>query len=297
MTFDEQLQRSLATLSDRVRDELARVLVATGAEVAAHANEARDAAVHEASARAREEAEGRARIELQRLELQVQEMATAAAAREQRHATDVAAGERLVAAVRTIDRAASLSEILDRLVDCASREAARVGLLLARNGELRGWRFAGFGPSASPAGSILIRAEESGMIGEAVRTGAAVSSNPAEALAIPAFAQGQGDLESVAVPLIVSGDVAVVLYADRPSGGDAHLVTAPLTWSDMLELLARHAARCLEAATAIKAVHLLTDPPDIPESASSTVLAGATMPSIDGDRQAEPDLQNVELNT
>ena len=53
MTFDEQLQRSLGTLADRLRDEIARAFLAAGADVTAHANEARDAAVQEASARAR----------------------------------------------------------------------------------------------------------------------------------------------------------------------------------------------------------------------------------------------------
>ena len=58
-------------------------------------------------------------------------------------------GERLVGAMRSIEARARSSEILDTLVRCAGREAPRVGVLLVRDGELRGWRFIGFGAGSS----------------------------------------------------------------------------------------------------------------------------------------------------
>jgi hypothetical protein len=295
MTFEEQLQRSFGTLSDHLRDETARALIATGAEVAARANEARDAAVREAADAAREEAEATARVEIARLERQVQDMTADSESREQWRAADVAACERLVASVRAIDRAQSLSDILDMLVDCASREATRVGLLVVRNGELRGWRFAGFGDAADPAGSIVVRAEEGGIVGEAVRTGVAVWSAATGVLAAPAFAEGPGYHETLAVPLVVSGDVAAVLYADQATSDKEHPRSAALKWPDTLELFACHAARCLEAATAIKAVRVLTDPPEISESASSKAGADGPTASTNADLRSadarEPELR------
>ena len=230
MTFDEQLQRSLLTVSDRLRDQIAGALLAAGADVTAHANEAREAAVQEASARARADAEASAQVETARLERRMEEMNEASASLARGHAADVAACERLVDAVRALDRASSLSDILNALVDGASHEAARVGLLLVRNGELRGWRFTGFGPALEPARSVAIRAEEHGIIAEAMRTGVAVSSDAAGALAAPAFAELPGDRDRLAVPVIVSGDVAAVLYADQGSGEPTDGRSSSLKW-------------------------------------------------------------------
>jgi len=269
MTFDDQLQRSLGALADRVRDEVSRACLAAGEAVTAHANEARDAAAQAASTRAREEAEATARQEVARLELKIEEMTAVSASREQRLAADLATWARLVDALRVIDRAESLSEILDALIIGASREAARVGLLLTRQGELRGWRFVGFGPELEPARSVVVRAEESGVVGEAVRTGLPVSSAAPGAPAAPAFAQLAADRLCFAVPVIVSGEVAAVLYADQGAGENAVDPSSSVKWPDSLELFARHVARCIEAATAIKAVRVLTAPPEMPE------LAGA----------------------
>ena len=55
------------------------------------------------------------------------------------------------------------------------------------------------------------------------------------------------------MPVTVGGEVAALLYAD--DGGVAER-TAPASWPETLELLSRHAARCLEAQTAIRAARL-----------------------------------------
>jgi len=52
-----------------------------------------------------------------------------------------------------------------------------------------------------------------------------------------------------------------VLYADQGTGGEAGERPSTLTWPDAIEIMARHAARCLEAATAITAVRVLTERP------------------------------------
>ncbi len=227
-----------------------------------------------------------------------QHITAAFASLEQQRAADVAACARLLDGVRALDRSASLSEILDALVDAASHEVARAGLLLVRHGEMRGWRFSGFGPIVDPAHSLVVRIDESGIVGEAVRTGVAVTSESPGACAAPAFARLPADRVCLAVPVIVSGDVAAVLYADQGLDEEENRRASTFIWTSALELLVRHAARCLEAATAIKAVRVLTDPPEISESARSTASVADQATSLSADLvMARSDTREHELNT
>jgi len=184
-----------------------------------------------------------------------------AAARQTSHGTDdVAAGERLVDAIRAIDRARSLSEILDTLVGCAGREAPRASVLLMRNGQLRGWRFLGFDKKLDVARNLDVPAGDAGIIADAARSGQAVSTDARDASA-PAFAAlPQGGL-ATAVPIALAGQVVAILYADQPDASDSR----PPRWRVPLEILARHAASALEALTAFKAARSVVSqnaPPD-----------------------------------
>jgi hypothetical protein len=297
MTFDDTLQRAFETLTDRLRDDIAHAVQDVAREVAAHARTDRDAASDEAAtrvrseaerdaeqarteaerqadarlqievaaaeARGRDHAEAKAREEMAQLEHRVQERieAEVAASREDLRSADLGASERLIDAVRAMDRDRSLTEILDSLASCAGRETARVGLLLWQGGKLHGWRFIGFGPAFDAASTIVIPPEESGIIAEAIRTGDAISSDTSGALAAPAFAALPGGREGLAVPVTMNGDVIAVLYADQGTGTEAAPRPSSLTWPDAIEILARHASRCLEAATAITALRVLTERP------------------------------------
>jgi hypothetical protein len=320
MTFDDTLQRAFETLTERLRDDIARELQDAARELAASARTDREAAVDEAATRARSEAErdaeqarteaerqvdarlhaevaaaearGRghaeanAREEAAQLEQRVSERieAAVAASREDLRSADLGASERLIDAVRAMDRDRSLTEVLDSLASCAGREAARVGLLLWRAGALHGWRFIGFGPAFEVASAIVIPPEESGIIAEAIRTGDAISSDTSGALAAPAFAALPGGREGLAVPVTMNGDVIAVLYADQGTGAEAEQRPSTLTWPDAIEILARHAARCLEAATAITAIRVLTERPATAARAASPDTAGAAPAS-----QNDPD--------
>jgi hypothetical protein len=68
------------------------------------------------------------------------------------------------------------------------------------------------------------------------------------------------------VPLTISGEVVAVLYADQGRDGDA-----PASWTDVIETLARHAARALEAVTAFTTARALgaTAPVDTPNGGSA----------------------------
>jgi len=164
-------------------------------------------------------------------------------------------GERLLESLRLIDDAGSLSSILDALTTSASRESARVGVLLVTGDQLRSWRFVGFGSALDEASGVELSVAESGVIGEAVRTRGIAFGDSANASGTPSFANLPPGRQMLAVPVAFSGQVVAVLYADQGSdqeGGDETLSV------HTLDALARHAARCLESVTAVRAVQLAT---------------------------------------
>jgi hypothetical protein len=73
----------------------------------------------------------------------------------------------------------------------------------------------------------------------------------------------------------MSGDIVAVLYADRGERDETDQQPTALPWADTLELLARHAARCLEAATAAKAIRVLAGHPQSPLDLSPEDSTGA----------------------
>lgn len=173
---------------------------------------------------------------------------------------DSGAMERLLDGIQAIDRARGLTGVLDALADCAGREAARSGVLLARDGQLRGWRFVGFDESGGDAASVEMGLADAGVVAEAIGARAAVRS-----AAVPGFARrGGGDPDggSFAVPVEIAGEIVAVLYADDPTEGGL-----PAASYEAMEILARHASRALEALVGLKAARQLTEPaerPDLP---------------------------------
>jgi GAF domain-containing protein len=239
MTFEEQLHTAFETATVRLRDGIARELRLVAADVLATARREREAAGKEVS---RDGA-----------------------------SDDLVASARLTDAIRRLDRAGSLSETLDTLVTCAAGEALRIGLLLTGRGTVRGWRFVGFSPRVEAASAISFPLVEGGLIAEAVRTGSAVSTDDASGrLSSPPFAVLPPGRESLAVPVMMSGEVVAVLYADQGSGDTPQSGAAP-TWPDAIEVMARHAARCLEALTALKAVRVLSERPELEGRTSEVV--------------------------
>ena len=83
---------------------------------------------------------------------------------------------------------------------------------------------------------------------------------------------------ALAVPLRVGGETVGVLYADDVSPRDRE---APSVWPESLEVLARHACRCLEVVTIAR----VTQPVSIPAPPSPTPTprrlhaAGAHVPA------------------
>jgi hypothetical protein len=163
---------------------------------------------------------------------------------------------RLGDAVRTIDEAGGLSEVLERLVQCAADEVDRAAMLIVKGNRLTGWRLAGFSPDAPPAKSIDLGVEEAGLPGVVVESGTAWS-RPAGATdgpSLPPFAADTGERHAMAFPVLVGGEVVAVLYADVEE--NRGILSSDARWPAILEVLIRHASRVLEAMTVQQAAGL-----------------------------------------
>ena len=165
---------------------------------------------------------------------------------------EMAALTRLLESIRGLDGATSLSEVLDALGQAAGREASRAAVLVLRNDRLLGWKLSGFGARDTQPKGIDLGLNDSGVIGLAVGTARPVTTRDSRTAAEgPGFAHLPTDRLGFAVPVIVGGRVVAVVYADTVSDHKDHAV--PSGWPEVIEVLARHAARCLEALTSQKA--------------------------------------------
>jgi hypothetical protein len=256
-TLAERLRQDVSAQVKTVLDELAAAALADQDRAVGDARtqneraaqEAKDQSLADAAAsatRAREEgrAEGFAAGKAE-AEQQTPVVAPAVAS------ADPAVSARLVDSIQAIGRARSLSDILDALVDCAGREAARAGVFLVRGSRFRAWRLAGFGPALDESTALEFSADEGGAIAVAARTGAAATGD-GDVASAPAFAALTPGQASLAIPLALNGDTVAVLYADQGSHA---------AWTANVEVIARHAARCLEAMTAFKAAQAIMDQP------------------------------------
>jgi hypothetical protein len=144
-----------------------------------------------------------------------------------------------------------------------------------RGERIQGWKLHGFGARDANPKAIDIPLSESGVIGMAVAAGRPVTTMDGETAAIgPGFHALPTDRTGLAVPVVVGGRVVAVIYADAVTlDGVEHLT--PSGWPELIEVLARHAGRCLEAMTALR-----TAPKPIanPKTAAPTAIAPTVTP-------------------
>jgi hypothetical protein len=218
-------------------------------------------------------AEARARVVLADSQAKAAEdlKAAVAAARVKEREIEMAGVTRLLESVRGLDGATSLSEVLDALALAAGREAARAAVVVLRGERITGWRLSGFGPRDAQPKLIDLPLAESGVIGLAVAAARAVTTRDGQSAAAgPGFDKIPADRMGLAVPVVVGGRVVAVVYADAVTL-DGHERPVPSSWPELIEVLARHAGRCLEALTAQK-----TTTPKVTSATSATGAAGAT---------------------
>ena len=177
---------------------------------------------------------------------------------------ELAFAERLSDAIRRLDNARSLIEVIDVLVDASAREVPRVAVFLVRGRKLAGWRAAGFTRDDDPR-ELEVPLDQAGLLTKAVRALAAVATSgamPGDAGATP-FGSLPAASAALAIPLRVGGETVAVLYADDVSPREHE---APSVWPESLDVLSRHACRCLEVVTIAR----VTQPVSIPAPSSPT---------------------------
>ncbi len=164
----------------------------------------------------------------------------------------LAAMERLLDAFRRLDQATTLTALIDALAEAAGSETTRSAVFVVRGREVRGWRVAGIGDAPADVRSVNVSLDAAGPIGVCVRSKARVDITPAtfaEAGDL-AFLTAPDAASGLAMPVTLGGETAAVIYGDDGGAG------GPAGWRKTIEILARHASRCLEAQTAIRAAKL-----------------------------------------
>ena len=215
-------------------------------------------------------AEARARVVLADSQARAADelKAAVAHARVKEREIEMAGVTRLLDSVRGLDGATTLSEGLDALAVAAALEAARAAVVVLRGERINGWKLSGFGPRDAQPKLIDVPLADSGVIGLAVGAARAVTTRDSQSAAVgPGFEKIPPDRMGLAVPVVVGGRVVAVVYADAVTldGRERHV---PSSWPELIEVLARHAGRCLEALTAQR-----TAPPKVTSTAPGAPIA------------------------
>jgi hypothetical protein len=194
------------------------------------------------------------RLARERADLQV----AMAAAKGSERDTRLDTVERLLGAARKIDEATSLSSILEALIQGASAQTSRVAMLMVDGDHLTVWGHRGFTSGLAPTDMPI---GASGTLAAAVAVRQSSFVPPlidGRYHQTPAFMRVPVGFTGVVIPLVVGGDVVAVLYADDVDK-TATQEDAPI-WTEEVELLARHAAVCLENITSVRTVEVLARP-------------------------------------
>ena len=176
----------------------------------------------------------------------------AAALRAAAEQGSLAAMERLLDAFRRLDQATTLTALIDALAEAAAGETTRSAVFVVRGREVRGWRVAGFSDAPADVRLVSVSLDAAGAHRrlralEGPGRHHARRRSPTGDLAFLAAADAASGL---AMPVTLGGETAAVIYGDDGGAG------GPAGWRETIEILARHASRCLEAQTAIRAAKL-----------------------------------------
>lgn len=164
---------------------------------------------------------------------------------------------RLLAAMRRLDQAETLSDILDALARGVSSEATRVLMLLIEGDVLRSWRAFGFTGDQRPydvpysSYPALERAVHD-------RQRATITPGGANEAASPSFLRVPRGHAGLIIPIVVGGHVVALFYAEGPDRVAA--LEGANVWAEQAEVLVRHAASRLENVTSLRTVEVLTSP-------------------------------------
>jgi hypothetical protein len=254
--LEQRIRGAFEALPERIRGELARQMTDLADEIAAGVAGERAAAIADAADAARTDADRawshRLAEAVAAAEQAAFERGRHSALAEGREEGRVARDEafmQLLGALRALDAARSLGDILRALVSAVEREAACCALLLVKDGRLHPW-------IVRPEGATIDRSTlESGPAHEAARTGSIVHSTGATD---PSTAAGLAASGSVlAVHILVGDAVVAVLTAGQRAANPADKERDHEAWAAPLEAITRHAARCLEVVTACRTAQIV----------------------------------------
>jgi hypothetical protein len=281
---------ALVTVLQQERDA-ARATAAEHAEAAAQLadlQQERDAARRSVAELTDQLAAARAQFEqmtqIAHAESEASEQASAGEvdARVAERQSELACTERVLTAMRRLDDARALSDVFTILADETAAGGVRAALALVQGTRIRGWRLAGMGEAT--AAMVDAPLDHAGILGLAVEMQTTVSTDDAKdapADGLPAFLVAPPDRTGLALPIVVGGRVVAVLYADNGSG-DAPVV--PSNWPEVVEVLARHAGRCLEVLTLSRASTVAARPVELRPAAPRPVPQAA--PAVESDEAA-----------
>ena len=177
----------------KVRDEAERVLASSLAD-------AQGAAVDTAASEARVTAERALADEIAQAREEARRGQQAA----------LAAVSRLLDSVRRLDAQSTLTDVLDTLTELVAAEAGRVAVFVASDGEMRGWRLAGFGPEAGEARDRILNGADAGFLSRAIGTRQTrvlpAGGARTDADRPPAFTALPLDRSALSVPVLIGGE-------------------------------------------------------------------------------------------
>jgi hypothetical protein len=255
----EAAETAVTDAKSAAEAELAKALSTAKDETAAQVQQAitqtREHVAREAAglvARAREEAaQANAALQSDR-EARRAADDEASALRTRAEQGSLAAMERLLDAFRRLDQATTLTGLLDALAEAAAGETTRSAVLVVRGREVRGWRVAGFADAPADIRLVSVGLDAAAGLGDAVKTKTRTEVAPAAFAAMGelAFMASADAASGLAMPVTLGGETAAIIYGDDDGAG------GPAGWRETIEILARHASRCLEAQTAIRAAKM-----------------------------------------
>ena len=151
-------------------------------------------------------------------------------------------------AVSAMDEANTLSEVLDALGTGLAALAPRSAVLVFQHDRARVWRRTGFADATDVGAELHLpdHADLKAILDSGAPALVDAHDGTGDVLGLAPLAPGR---QGLAVPVAIGGTAAALVYAD---GGDDEGALAA-GWTDAVEILARHAARCLETLTAMRA--------------------------------------------
>lgn len=161
--------------------------------------------------------------------------------------------EQVLESVERIDRCRSLRTTVDALAVGVGTLNTRAMVFLVRSGELCGWRFLGLHDSPEPT-SVKLPLADAGVFATVISTGQAQAMSSDELAGSLAFARPAHARAAVAVPVVLADATVALVYTE---GGGAHDRQATTGWAEIVQVLARHASRHLEALTAAQTAWLV----------------------------------------